>query len=44
MLMMKLLVEWEEVHRVEENEAVYCAEILSPVEGVGEEDVEEKED
>jgi len=53
MLMLQLLVEWEEVHRstegevvkyVEENKSVDCAEIVSPVEIVGEEDVEEEEE
>jgi len=53
MLMLHLLVEWEEVHqstegeafeRVEENEAVNRAEIMSLVEGVGEEDVDVEED
>jgi len=53
MLMLQLLVKWEEVHRsmegeaverLEKNEAVDRAEIVSPVEGVEEEDVKDEED
>ena len=37
-------MEGEAVERVEEDEAVDYMEIVSPVEGMGEEDVEEEED